>query len=109
VVTAGDGALANIGAARARNRNARGAAGDANARGAASDAKRDAAVAMGEALTAGFKSAVEAAIRDAHTEGFAVPARLDGVAVEIRPNGEAVPIDDKASWSPAAWRKATAR
>jgi hypothetical protein len=97
-VTAGD--LARIGAARAGKRDARGTA---------IGAERDAAVAMGEALASGFKSAVAAAIRDAHAEGFAVPARLDGVAVEIRPNGEAVPIDDKVSWSPAAWRKAAAR
>ena len=79
------------------------------ARGRAVDPERNAAIAMGEALTSGFKKAVEAAIQDAHADGFAVPARVDGVAVEIRPDGEAVPIDDKSPWSPVDWRKAATR
>jgi hypothetical protein len=98
--TAGATDLTSISAARARKRSARRSA---------PDAERNAASAMGEALTSGFRTAVEAAIRDAHAEGLATPARIDGVALEILPNGEAVPIDDNAPWSPADWRKAVTR
>jgi hypothetical protein len=100
VTMTGETALTSIGGARARKHGTRGAA---------VNAERNAAIAMGEALTAGFRNAVEAVIRDAHAEGFAVPARVNGVAVEIRPDGEVLPIDDKAAWSPADWRKATRR
>jgi hypothetical protein len=64
---------------------------------------------MGDALAAGFSAAVQRAVRDAHDDGLAVPARVDGVAVEIRPDGEVVPIDDEALWSPTDWRRAASR
>ena len=73
------------------------------------DAERNAAIAMGEALTSGFRKAVQAAVREAHAEGLAVPVRVDGIAVEIRPDGAVVPIDDHAPWSPVDWRKAATR
>jgi hypothetical protein len=73
------------------------------------DIERNAAIAMGEALTSGFQQATEAAVRDAHAEGLAVPARVDGIAVEIRPDGEIVPIDEAAPWSPVTWRGAATR
>jgi len=98
--TPGEAALSSIGAPRPRKRNARSAA---------IDTERNAAIAMGEALTSGFKDAVQTAVRDAHAEGLAVPVRVDGIAVEIRPDGEVVPIDDGASWSPVDWRKAATR
>jgi hypothetical protein len=60
-------------------------------------------------LSAGFTEAARQAVRQAHTAGLAVPARVDGVAVEIRPDGEVVPIDDNAPWSPADWRKLAKR
>ena len=100
IMTTGETDLTSIGVARARKRITRRPA---------TDAERNAASAMGEALTSGFRMAVEAAIKDAHAEHFAVPARVDGVAVEIRPNGEVVPIDDNAPWSPVDWRKAVTR
>jgi hypothetical protein len=73
------------------------------------DIERNAAIAMGEALTSGFQQATEAAVREAHAEGLAVPARVDGIAVEIRPDGEIVPIDDAVPWSPVTWRGAATR
>jgi hypothetical protein len=98
--TPGETALSSIGAARPRERSARSAA---------INTERNAAVAMGEALTAAFKDAVQAAVREAHAEDLAVPVRVDGIAVEIRPDGEVVPIDDRAPWSPMDWRKAATR
>jgi hypothetical protein len=100
MATTGETALTSIAAARARK---------PRARGPTIDAERNAAIAMGEALTAGFRTAVEAVIQEAHAEGFAVPARRDGVAVEIRPDGEVVPVDDTTPWSPVNWRKAATR
>ena len=100
ITTTGETDLTSIGAARARKRIARKPM---------IDAERNVASAMGEALTAGFRTAVEAAIRDAHVEGLAIPARVDGIAVEVRPNAEVVPIDDNAPWSPVDWRKAATR
>jgi hypothetical protein len=97
LTTTGETDLTSIGAARARKRIARRPV---------IDVERNAASAMGETLASGFRTAVAAAIQDAHAEGFAIPARVDGVAVEIRPNGDVVPIDDSAPWSPVDWRKA---
>ena len=59
---------------------------------------------MTRLLCEGFAEAARQAVREAHAEGLAVPARADGRAVEIRPNGEVVPIDDNALWSPVDWR-----
>jgi hypothetical protein len=100
ITTTGEAYLTSICSASARKRIARKPA---------IDAELNAARAMGEALTCGFRTAVEAAIQGAHTEGLAIPARVDGVAVEIRPDGEVVPIDDNAPWSPVDWRKAATR
>jgi hypothetical protein len=60
---------------------------------------------MTRLLCEGFVEAARQAIREAHAEGLAVPARAGSTAVEIRPNGEVVPIDDNAPWSPTDWRK----
>ena len=92
--------LSSVSGARPRRRSARSSA---------IEPERNAAIAMGEMLTSDFRDAVEVAIRDAHADGMAVPARVDGVAVEIRPDGEVVPIDDRAPWSPVDWRKAATR
>jgi hypothetical protein len=100
ITTTGETDLASIRTARARKRIVRRPA---------TDAERHAASVMGEALASGFRAAVEAAIQEAHAEGFAIPARVDGGAVEIRPSGEMVPIDDNAPWSPVDWRKAATR
>ncbi|HEX3993957.1 MAG TPA: hypothetical protein VHX39_22525 [Acetobacteraceae bacterium] len=94
--TAGEGTLSSIGTVRRPKRSA-------------VETERDAAIAMGKALTSGFQQATEAAVREAHAEGLAVPARVDGIAVEIRPDGEIVPIDDRLPWSPVTWRGAATR
>jgi hypothetical protein len=60
---------------------------------------------MTRLLCEGFAEAARQAVREAHAEGLAVPARAGSTAVEIRPDGEVVPIDDNAPWSPADWRK----
>ncbi|MGA3002257.1 MAG: hypothetical protein ABSE20_11055 [Acetobacteraceae bacterium] len=106
MATTGATDLASIGVARARKRAARRPAIDAES---AIDAERNAAILMGEALTSGFRKAVQAAVLEAHAEGLAVPVRVDGIAVEIRPDGAVVPIDDHAPWSPVDWRKAATR
>jgi hypothetical protein len=98
--TSGAVAFSSIVATRPRKRSARSAA---------IDTERNAAIAMGEALTASFKDAVQAAVREAHAEDLAVPVRVGGIAVEIRPDGKVVPIDDGAAWSPVDWQKAATR
>jgi hypothetical protein len=51
---------------------------------------------LGDALTAGFRRAVEAAIQQALDCGLAVPGREGGEPVERRPDGTIVRIDDPA-------------
>jgi len=60
---------------------------------------------FGDALTAGFESAVEAAIQEAFDAGLAVPGRENGKPVERRPDGKIVEIQDTANWSPDGWKK----
>jgi hypothetical protein len=97
---AAEAAFSRIGKPRSRKRNARNSA---------SDAERDAAIAMGEALTSGFSEAVQTAIHNAHAEGLAVPVRVSRIAAEISPDGKLVPVDDQAPWSPVDWRNAATR
>jgi DNA-binding protein HU-beta len=64
---------------------------------------------MARQLREPFAEAARQAVRRAHAEGLAVPARTDGVAVEIRPDGKVVRIDDNAPWSPTDWRTSAKR
>lgn len=59
---------------------------------------------MAASLTAGFRSAVGAAIEAAHADGHAVSGIEDGVAVECLPDGTKRPIDQTTDWSPTGWR-----
>jgi len=59
---------------------------------------------LADALTAGFKKAVEAAIAKAHAAGLAVPGREGDRAVEYRPDGQIREIDEDTEWSPHHWR-----
>lgn len=59
---------------------------------------------LGDRLTAGFKSAVEAAIQEARDAGLAVPGRENGKPVERRPDGKVVEIQDPANWTPDSWK-----
>jgi hypothetical protein len=59
---------------------------------------------FGDALTAGFKKAAEAAIQEAFASGLAVPGRENGIPVERRPDGKIVAIEDAADWSPRNWK-----
>jgi hypothetical protein len=64
---------------------------------------------MARQLSEAFHQATREAVRAAHAEGLAVPARANGIAVEIRPNGEVVAIDEKIHWSPLDWKKSAKR
>ena len=59
---------------------------------------------LSDQLTAGFKSAVEAAIQEAFGAGLAVPGRENGKPVERRPDGKVVEIRDPANWTPDGWK-----
>jgi hypothetical protein len=59
---------------------------------------------IGDTLTAGFKRAVDDAIRQALGAGLAVPGRENGKPVERRPDGQIIEIENLVGWSPDAWK-----
>lgn len=59
---------------------------------------------LSDALTAGFRKAVDAAIQEAFDAGLAVPGRVNGKPVERRPDGAIAEINDLAGWSPNTWK-----
>jgi hypothetical protein len=59
---------------------------------------------IGDALTAGFKRAVDDAVRQALGAGLAVPGRENGKPVERRPDGKTIEIENLGGWSPESWK-----